>query len=335
MPSYVVKPPQCPISNTTKRLFRQFETTPLLVRECNQKGVRDTQLSLEGESYKLGDLVDAHFAFQLQTMNWPTLAGKRLHFGSPKMFLDAITVFREGQIFIKDDDGMIIAMLNLARIAYPNLSLPPPNWQTICGDPEALRRSYVPEGNAVVMVNISVHPAYQSQGLPKRLIEAAKAQLEGSGVKRLLGLFRPSGLGKYELGSHQRIDIAKYATLRRSDGELEDAWLRTLERNGMQLLTFNGEPIVDKKALVFTISSYRFEAYRKATEKSQERRWEEMGFTANIPPVTIWQSDLPGTWYVGGPGALGISYPPARYVEQRLLGELNWKQKIPSAILRK
>jgi hypothetical protein len=296
-----------------EKIFRQFEIAPDLAKACLQETCRTAVVSFDGVKYTLGDLADAHFSFQLQARSWPAFAGKHLHFGSPEMFLKAITVFREGQAFIRADDETIIAVLNLARIKYPNLSNPP-NWQTICGNPAALEKSYVPEGDTVVMVNISVNPDYKGQRLPERLVELGKVQLKDAGVKHIVGLFRPSDFGRHKLLTGQT-DIAEYAALRKEDGTPQDSWLRSLEKNGMHLLTLDGKYIIDNEALVFTVLRKRFEDYKQITENSDDartkRNWKML---SNGPFATVWQSEDVGTWHV--------DEFTATYKEQRILGHM-------------
>lgn len=220
----------------------------------------------------------------------------------------------EGQFFIFAEDGITpLAALNTQRITWNGDTATLPTWDQMIGKGR-FARAYDPNGNTLVMLNITVNEDVQGRNLPSRLIEKAVASAEEHGIGRIIVLFRPKGYGLYRmengLSNH---DIAEYLNMRRDDGLPEDAWQRNLERNGMQLIG------ISRSTFRLTVPMDVFEHYKKTYRaKMLPERYKDKGWLEVSPGV--WECGECGTWYTGAEGNKAL------YNESRGIG-LVWERK--------
>jgi hypothetical protein len=84
--------------------------------------------------------------------------------------------------------------------------------------------------NALSAMAAEVPPGERSRGLAAEVLKAMRALAARHGLRHLVAPVRPSWKERYPL-----TPIERYATWRRSDGELLDPWLRVHERLGARV----------------------------------------------------------------------------------------------------
>lgn len=70
-------------------------------------------------------------------------------------------VFPQGQLVIKSIDGTPIASLSTNQIYWDGKVEALPTWDDVAGDPTTYEKTYHPNGNALVMMSMNVHPEHQ------------------------------------------------------------------------------------------------------------------------------------------------------------------------------
>jgi len=85
--------------------------------------------------------------------------------------------------------------------------------------------------NIQSVIQINIHPAYQSQGLSTKMVHAMRGIGESKGFKYLVAPVRPNQKSKYPL-----ISIDDYITWKTDDGLPFDAWLRVHVRAGAKII---------------------------------------------------------------------------------------------------
>jgi hypothetical protein len=127
-----------------------------------------------------------------------------------------------------------------------------------------LSQNYLPDGgwhevikagarleipNCLSLVVANVDPEFQSLKISYKLIERAKDAALQYKIKTLIAPVRPS-----QKHNFPHISMSDYIQLRRSDGKLQDAWLRAHENSGGQMLNI---------------------CYKSAQVKASIKRWTE------------------------------------------------------------
>lgn len=231
---------------------------------------------------------------QVEKYNWaPWLAA------TPETLTGRAKVFPEGQLVIKDESGKkILATLSTNRINWSGNIDELPCWDDVAGEPTDYSKTYVDDGNTLVLMSMNVHPEYQKEGLARKLIEEIKTQAKKLGVIHLIGSFRPNEYGKFKTQSDNwKVDFEEYCKMIRDDGWPIDGWLRSLMKNGMEPL------ITDRKAMTVTIITEEF-----LNLKSMEpEKWKEVA---------------PGTWECQEVGFWKVTDDQAVYQECNLWGKL-------------
>lgn len=191
-------------------------------------------------------------------------------------------VFPEGQIAVWDGNRPV-ASISLNRFNYDGNPENLPTWDQLAGDPSTYEETFVPDGNAVAMMSINVHPDYQRKGLTEDIIMAVRELRESSpGLEHIMGSFRPSQFGEY---SHKnpRANFTHYTHLRRPDRWPKDAWLRALERNGMIRLRDDEFAMMVPNVPLEELEQYKRSYYPE--------RWKEVR-------SGIWRCGQTGVWVV-------------------------------------
>jgi GNAT superfamily N-acetyltransferase len=253
---------------------------------------------------------------QLDSPNWAPW----LLVGPPVIEKQA-EIFPEGQVIVCDERSKLAGTLSTNRIYWDGQLDTLPTWQGIAGSAGSYVDTYVPHGNALILMSVCIRSDAQGQGIADMLIDWAKRLAIAEGVEYLMGDFRPSEYGKFKLlGSDP--GFAAYCQLKRHNDRLPaDKWLRALTRKGMQVLR------VDPKAVVVVTSFAEFEAYRRDYRASMWRRvtdsetiarkFKEHSPQAEVgSSIEVWECGETGTWYVNP------DEDKAAYIESNLWGML-------------
>jgi len=209
-------------------------------------------------------------------------------------------VFPAGQLVMKDLQGHYAASLSLNQINWDGVVAHLPSWDDVAGDPTNYSKTYIPNGNTLVLLSMNIAPSYKGLQLPSKMLDAAKNLTKSLGVMHLIGSFRPSGYGEIKKGM-QGLDFETYCLLKQNGSKKPlDPWLRSLWWNGMTMLA------VDEKAMTVPVSIGEFEEY-KHTYKPDA--WFE------IKPG-IWECGEVGQWTVNKESGI------ATYQESNVWGSL-------------
>jgi hypothetical protein len=206
------------------------------------------------------------------------------------------TVFPEGQLIMKDGQGHYAASLSLNLINWDGITDHLPSWDDVAGEPTDYSKTYVPNGNTLVLLSMNVAGEYKGLHFPTKMIDAAVQTAKSLGVTHLIGSFRPSGYGEIKKGMPD-LDFETYCMLKKhgSDKPL-DHWLGSLWYMGMKMLK------VDDKAMTVTVPLSGFEAYKQPD----------------------WEKILPGVWECGEVGKWMVDEKSdiATYEESNVWGSL-------------
>ena len=169
----------------------------------------------------------------------------------------------------------------------------------MAGDPTTYEHTYTSNGNAFVIMSINCRADVQGAGLPRKLIQAARAVAKELGVNHLLGSFRPTDYGKYKL-NHGNPGFEAYCKLQTAEGLPFDAWLRNLTRNGMIPIK------TDEMAMQVTVGM------------------DELHDIMQLHKPYAWRQVTPGVLECGEVGSwyLDFSDKSATYRESNVWGEL-------------
>lgn len=231
---------------------------------------------------------------ELEVPNWaPWLRA------SPETLAKRAEAFPDGQLAVWTSEGRPIASVSLSRFNYSGDLQALPTWDELMGDPPTGEKTFVPDGNAVGMMSINVHPEYQGAGLTRVIIDEVRKKAKDLGVKHIMGSFRPSQFGEYTY-ENPREGFITYALKERPDNLPLDAWLRALARNGMRMLR------VDDAAMVVPdVPREQFDEYRRTYNPE---KWKQ------IAPA-VWRCGETGIWLAGKESAV--------YVESNVWGILD------------
>jgi len=134
--------------------------------------------------------------------------------------------FPDLQLFLLDDEDRLLAESNAVPIPFGPGELPDDGWdaaleQAFAGRPAA----------AVSAIAITIGVEHRGNGLSRTMLEGMRKAVAGRGLTDLVAPVRPSQKHVYPLTSMER-----YVEWRREDGKLVDAWLRTHEQAGAELI---------------------------------------------------------------------------------------------------
>lgn len=238
---------------------------------------------------------DASLIYQeLEVPNWaPWLRA------SPETLTKRAEAFPEGQLAIWTPEGRPIASLSLSRFNYDGDPQALPTWDEIMGDPPTGEHTFVPDGNAIGMMSINVHPEFQGAGLTRVIIDDVKKRAKDLGIKHIMGSFRPSQFGEWT-HEHPREGFVTYALKERPDNLPLDAWLRALTRNGMRMLRVDDAAMVVPEVPIEEFNNYR--------ETYNPEKWRQ------IAPH-VWRCGETGVWITGENSAT--------YIESNVWGILD------------
>jgi len=197
---------------------------------------------------------------------------------------------------MKDAQGHYAASLSLNKINWDGDIAHLPSWDDVAGDPTDYSKTYIPNGNTLVLLSMNVAGEYKGLQLPSKMIDAAVHAAKSLDVAHLIGSFRPSGYGEVKKGMPD-LDFETYCMLKKhgSDKPL-DHWLGSLWHMGMKMLA------VDDKAMTVSVPISEFEVYKQSD-------WKE------IQPG-IWECGEVGTWKVNEKSGM------ATYQESNVWGSL-------------
>ena len=134
--------------------------------------------------------------------------------------------FPDLQLYLLDDDDRYLAESNAVPIPFGPGELPDDGWDA------ALERALAGEPvEAVSAIAITVGVDHRGGGLSKVMLDGMRAAVAARGLTDLVAPVRPSQKHAYPL-----VPMDRYVEWRRDDGELLDAWLRTHERAGAELV---------------------------------------------------------------------------------------------------
>jgi GNAT superfamily N-acetyltransferase len=243
-------------------------------------------------SWKQEDIAIIHQ--KLEVPNWaPWLAASKIS------MVGRCLVFPEGQLVVKDVQGVPLASLSMNKINWDGDSESLPSWDDVAGDPTTYERTYISNGNTLALMSMNVNPEYQGAGYARMLIEKAKLLAQELGVENLIGSFRPNEYGNHKaIYGTKALGFEKYASFKRDDGLPIDAWLRNLTRNGMMPLK------VDHHAMTVTVTLDELAVYAKTYKLDM---WKEVS-------PNVWECGEVGSWHIDT--VRGV----ATYLESNLWG---------------
>jgi len=201
---------------------------------------------------------------------------------TPETLAKRTEVFPEGQIAIWNGERPI-ASISLNRFNYDGNVGNLPTRDELAGYPSTYEGTFVPDGNAVAMMSINIHPEFQGKGFTQDIITAVKTLKTTLGIEHVMGPFRPSQFGDYSRDNPDA-NFTSYVHLKRPDELPVDAWLRTLARNGMRMLRID-----DAAMVVPDVSIEQFNQYRYSYNPG---KWTEIR-------SNVWRCGQTGIWIVG------------------------------------
>ena len=134
--------------------------------------------------------------------------------------------FPDLQLFLLDEDDRLLAESNAVPIPFGPGELPDDGWdaaleQAFAGRPAA----------AVSAIAITIGVDQRGKGLSRTMLDGMRNAVAARGLSDLVAPVRPSQKHAYPLTPMER-----YVEWRRDDGKLHDAWLRTHEQAGAELI---------------------------------------------------------------------------------------------------
>jgi ribosomal protein S18 acetylase RimI-like enzyme len=229
--------------------------------------------------------IDPPDLYSLEEKTWAPWLRKPL-----RNFETITKLFSDGQRKITNTNGDVVAMISTNRINWDGSIASLSTWDYVAGGSISLgdfSNTYIPDGNTLNIMSISVAPEMQGKGLATILFREIIDMAEYFGVEHLICSFRPSGYGKYKLESGP-ISIAEYCRLTKEDGLPWDSWLRIATRYGMVPLR------IENAAITVEVAKSQFEEYRKTFNKY---KW-------SINNEGKWECGEAGTWTINGDKAI-------------------------------
>ena len=134
--------------------------------------------------------------------------------------------FPDLQLFLLDEDDRLLAESNAVPIPFGPDELPDDGWDA------ALEQAFAGRpATAVSAIAITIGVEQRGQGLSRTMLDGMRKAVAARGLSDLVAPVRPSQKHVYPLTPMER-----YVEWRRDDGKLLDAWLRTHEQAGAELI---------------------------------------------------------------------------------------------------
>lgn len=134
--------------------------------------------------------------------------------------------FPDLQLYLVDAEDRLLAESNAVPVPFAADELPDDGWAAALAGAFAGRPA-----KAVSAIAVTVAVDQRGNGLSRTMLEAMRAATAARGLRDLVAPVRPNEKHRYPL-----IAIERYAGWRREDGRLRDAWLRTHEQLGAELV---------------------------------------------------------------------------------------------------
>ena len=134
--------------------------------------------------------------------------------------------FPDLQLFLLDDEERLLAESNAVPIPFGPGELPDDGWDA------ALEQAFAGRpATAVSAIAITIGVEQRGKGLSRTMLDGMRQAVSARGLSDLVAPVRPSQKHVYPLTPMER-----YVEWRRDDGKLLDAWLRTHEQAGAELI---------------------------------------------------------------------------------------------------
>ena len=133
--------------------------------------------------------------------------------------------FPDLQLFLLDQDDRLIAESNAVPVPFGTDELPDDGWDA------ALGQAAADGAKAVSAIAITIGVDQRGKGLSRTMLTGMRTAVAARGLSDLVAPVRPSQKHLYPLAPMER-----YVEWRRDDGKLFDAWLRTHEQAGAELV---------------------------------------------------------------------------------------------------
>jgi GNAT superfamily N-acetyltransferase len=175
-----------------------------------------------------------------------------------------------------------------------------PTWDALAAPGNTFADRFVPHGNTLVTISMSVEPDARGEGCAAELLRQAKRLAEDSDLTWVAGDYRPSA---YAEAKKAGALFGEYSRARRADGCLVDPWLRAIERAGFEFVR------VDSRAMVCHATVQQVDEWRQSYRSPEwylvaddsliaslmaEHRPQQEG----VEPTEIWECGETGSWYV-------------------------------------
>lgn len=134
--------------------------------------------------------------------------------------------FPDLQLYLVDDDDRYLAESNAVPIPFGPEALPDDGWDAALEQAFAGRPAV-----AASAIAIAIGVEHRGRGLSRTMLEGMRQAVAARGLTDLVAPVRPSQKHLYPL-----TPIERYVEWRRDDGRLFDAWLRTHEQAGAELI---------------------------------------------------------------------------------------------------
>jgi hypothetical protein len=132
--------------------------------------------------------------------------------------------FPDLQLYLLDEDDRLLAESNAVPVPFGPDELPDEGWDA------ALEQAFA-GGPAKAVSAITIGVEQRGKGLSRRMLDGMRAAVASRGLTDLVAPVRPSQKHLYPL-----TPMGRYVEWRRDDGRLLDAWLRTHEHAGADLV---------------------------------------------------------------------------------------------------
>jgi hypothetical protein len=134
--------------------------------------------------------------------------------------------FPDLQLFLLDENDRLLAESNAVPIPFGPSELPDDGWDA------ALEQAFAGgPATAVSAIAITIGVEQRGKGLSRTMLNGMRKAVAARGLSDLVAPVRPSQKHVYPLAP-----IERYVEWRRDDGKLFDAWLRTHEQAGAELI---------------------------------------------------------------------------------------------------
>lgn len=220
---------------------------------------------------------------------------------SEKGMKEMYAVFPQGQLVVKDKDGLPLAYASTNRINWNGKIDTLPTWDEAAGgqvEQANYKNTYLSNGNTLIIMCLTVRSSHQGMYLSSILIDEIKILARKLKVKYIISPFRPSTYGLYKQ-EHKDPGFKAYCRMIREDGLPVDTWLRSLVRNGMKPL------VIRENSLVVEVSIKKFYKFKSSYNP---KCWQEISANA-------WECGEVGLWFLKGKKAV--------YKEPELFGKLS------------